>query len=687
LNEFPDQISDTFIKSFEQLSPQIPIYSTVLALLHNVHKQTEFTTLVLQKIQSNYIQHLSQGRIVTAKLLLRVLVCLTCCKAFALEGSGSMLEILESLYLVIENGLPATTEEELSEDSAQCAFLLASGLIWSLESNGGVFHESAAARAFLDKSATLFRSILESYASPFAVNGCQAMLHRYSLPETDEGDEQSVPLGLGVHGAKDGNSSWKGCYDTVWESLTVCIHVIEHGLQSSCGESNPLPRGMLRPWTAIEIEQVNEEETEPVAPLRFSDEFESQFLGLLDSSANENDGTMVVEDVVNKGGLGIRAKFSVPLTSGGHVAIGEANMYGRGYGWNFGKIVFFTSETNEKVQELASTMTAIEKYLLTQYYYDVLCYFDPIINDDGTKLGSLDLLVNHLFLGINNLFNGPEPKASSNDMEADGSNAHGRKEGGDDENEETNQEEVKEKKERPTPLSLEYVLVETLFQLLLLQPANTAHSLFISRVILLLCKKYSTIAPIVALATSVLYLLLPDFNASAIINQITDWFVFHLINTQFVWPFWDFMLDEAGLLSDGGEISEGKVEKNEIQAVYFAFFEAMCSRLQLLIGVEQYKNSLPRELVALFPFTEQSAVPSSPYFTRSRDIGSVSSGVIVTVSKEEKHFIGALFHQFTTNEKIRTFAHQMKSRLQSRMNCDELIEWLESLPPLAEEVK
>ena len=104
--------------------------------------------MVIKKIQTNYIHHLSQGSITTAKLLLRALICLTCCKAFALEGNGSMLEILESLYLVIENGLPQTANEEFPEDSLQCAFLLANSLIWSLETNdGGVFRQTTAANA------------------------------------------------------------------------------------------------------------------------------------------------------------------------------------------------------------------------------------------------------------------------------------------------------------------------------------------------------------------------------------------------------------------------------------------------------------------------------------------------------------------------------------------------------------
>lgn len=657
MDEFPQEIATLFIKCFSQLSIQVPIYASLIALLHNIHKQTNFASLIVVQLQQQYIEQLSKGAITTAKLLLRALASLTCARAFALEGAGGLLEVLESLYLIVENSLPNNSEEgeELAEDGRECAFLLAHTLLWTAEANG-VFLQSAAGTAFQTKCVELFEAMLKSYASPFGAGHRQAMLYRYAAPE-DESDV-SVPLGLGLQLNDSEANGWRGGYDTLWEALSVAVEVLRNG--------NNDARGMLRPWLAIDT--LGEDSP---APLRFSEAFEGEFLGLIESPV----------------GLGHRAKHAVPQGGGGHVVhsvLGEASLYGRGYGWLQGRVVLFTTEANAQVAALATGLTRLEKLLLTQYYSDILCYFDPVINEDGTKLGSLELLTQHLMVGVSNLFLGIRTKDESG-MEQDQVQQDG----------ENDKEEKATEIKEENALVLEYVLVELLMQLLLQQPSSSSQSVYVSRVLLFLCKKFSTIPPIVALATNVLYLLLPDITALTITQQLSDWFVFHLLNTQFAWPFWDFMLGEAGFLAQKAETMDDSGdgdEKTEPVAVYFAFFEAVCSKLQLLVSQEHYHKSLPRELVAVFPYTTLSFVPLSPLFNRVQGEASsaVSSGMVVSLSEAEggeKCYLGALFQKFTQSDEIRVFSAQVKARLAAREHCDEMIEWLEALPSLAEEVR
>ena len=102
LKDYPEEISDLFLKCFSQLSVQTPILASLLALIHA--QDPEFGVLVGDKLHQRYLQAVSNDEVPVAKLLLRAISCLAACNAFQISGSGGLLEILHSLLSVLQSG-------------------------------------------------------------------------------------------------------------------------------------------------------------------------------------------------------------------------------------------------------------------------------------------------------------------------------------------------------------------------------------------------------------------------------------------------------------------------------------------------------------------------------------------------------------------------------------------------------
>jgi hypothetical protein len=119
LSEFPEEISELFVKCFSQLSVQTPIFASLLAL---IHAQTpDFTAVVARKLQARYLQAVSSDAVPTAKLLLRAVACLAACGSFALEGQGGLVEVLQSLLDIVTRGSPFAVRCSLFPALLVCA--------------------------------------------------------------------------------------------------------------------------------------------------------------------------------------------------------------------------------------------------------------------------------------------------------------------------------------------------------------------------------------------------------------------------------------------------------------------------------------------------------------------------------------------------------------------------------------
>jgi hypothetical protein len=91
-----------FTKCLSQLSVQVPILASLLALVHT--QEPQFTGLVADKLQQRLLQAAAEDDVPTAKLVLRSVACLAACGSFAVEGNGGLLELLQDLLSVLTTG-------------------------------------------------------------------------------------------------------------------------------------------------------------------------------------------------------------------------------------------------------------------------------------------------------------------------------------------------------------------------------------------------------------------------------------------------------------------------------------------------------------------------------------------------------------------------------------------------------
>jgi hypothetical protein len=171
--------------------------------------------------------------------------------------------------------------------------------------------------------------------------------------------------------------------------------------------------------------------------------------------------------------------------------------------WFFPVFAIFDEESSSEVAVAIDSITAIERISAAQFYRDILHFFDPVMRPDGTLIGSVDLMLNHL-LAIHRLY--PELV------------------------------------DRAKPYT-NYILIETLLQMLMRLPHSSLLNSSIYRILLELCKKDGAIASVVASAASILFQFVNDLDAFCV-KELANWLSFHLLNTRMAWPYWSFFVDE-----------------------------------------------------------------------------------------------------------------------------------------------
>jgi hypothetical protein len=134
--------------------------------------------------------------------------------------------------------------------------------------------------------------------------------------------------------------------------------------------------------------------------------------------------------------------------------------------WNSLRFNLWDEEMGSDCVLSLTSLSLLELTVARDYYRSILRFFEPFIRDDGTRVGSINLLYQHL-LSVEQFFS---PHSSSSSTVAAGGK------GGD--------------------VKIEYLLMETLI-LLLLQPPFLNSNL-IQRIILELCSQSVTIPPILA---------------------------------------------------------------------------------------------------------------------------------------------------------------------------------------------
>lgn len=225
-NENADSIADLTLQCLTKLSMQVPILSTLIAVIYKENES--FPRLVLDKLALALVSSLGEDDVYTAKLTLRALACLCACGTLAVDESGGFAETMNSLITIVEQNLSAT-DFKCTSASEVALYLVATTLPWCAES----FSKSAQGQLILSRAVTLCERACHERRSPYAVSSNQAIFHTFEARtiEVDGVERETIPLTTLPTNYKD------VCIDTLWEACSLC---------SSVCSGSPLPSCMVR---------------------------------------------------------------------------------------------------------------------------------------------------------------------------------------------------------------------------------------------------------------------------------------------------------------------------------------------------------------------------------------------------------------------------------------------------------
>lgn len=402
------------------------------------------------------MQALTEDKVLTAKLALRTLACLCSCGCLILEGDGGFIQILETLLAATASG-PSHPQTNI------CLYLLAHTMPYCT-----TLQSSSSGQAILALLIPTFTQVLASYKSLYG-GGVQSIYHAYAQPVDDDGNPISCTSYLS---SGPPTASYDSLYDAILIAVSVCQASVSVGY-------TPYPC-IAVPWLTL-----SEELTVPCS------------------------GTL--KSLPNPGALSLSfsSPFSQALTTvlatgqvGTTVHAPPTGQLGSTMTtWLYPRFAILDADCGPAVTALLS-MPYESRAMLVAYMSDVLHFFEPQINPDGTRLGSIELLCKHL-TAVQNVFLLAKPTK------------------GDD----------------WSSVSVLPLLAELLIQCLLALPSDSGRLGMVFRVILEMSRLHSEFAPLVALVTSQVYHSLNEMDSCAM-RQLAKWLGQHLINTQLVWPYW-----------------------------------------------------------------------------------------------------------------------------------------------------
>lgn len=546
-------------------------------------KEREFVHMVIAKLQGRYLVAVSNDEILTMKLLLRCFACLASNGCFRVESAGGLMTILELLLAPLENLQPNSSEFDLSEEIICCSYLLASTVPWCIEA----LLSSEYGKRLVQTIHMHLGQIKKLWVNPFDLNGSQSIITR-KLPDhfetrlrDEDLEEKVVPLFL-----------FSGVSDSLSEAIQVAMHFIELYSNFDVSKSTiNFPEVYFMPWKQLQEKNLLQNGLPKADQFHLSEDFPSLWPGSLGKYFNAN---------LFEGNDGNICYY-----------VGEKLLAQKNANFIHARISIFNSETNDDCYPCCQ-LSFVEKYLVISYLEDILNYFDIIINEDGTKTGSLELLANQL-LAVSRLF------SINNDSTS------------------------------PTKLAIEYFIIELLFQKILSLPINRrTNNLVVFKLILHFCKKFPTFAPMVALASNIVFLMIPFLNVHSIM-QFSNWFSFHFVNTALQWPFWDFWIGEVGLLTEGSNTEEQEESGNDKDhRLQLFFIKAVLQQCLRLVSREKLDLTIPSEF---------------------------------------KEFLGnaAELHQLI-HDSPDTPIDQLKAMVERRVSPEHIIDFVESVPQFMSEV-
>lgn len=380
--------------------------------------------------------------------------------------------------------------------------------------------------------------------------------------------------------------------------------------------------------------------------------------------------------------IGSSLRFSYPVV--GSSILGEAASYGRHNSWLTPRFSILTGESNTQVAEVDGLLNNVDKYFLGLYIHDILVHFDPIINDDGTKLGSVNLLCSHLH-SLNKIIQF-SLAYSSHSLKLIESNEDSSEEL---KNEITLKNEENKKKLNSLESVIPLLIMEHLFQHLLIIPQQHVHFSQICSVILTLCKKFTSQESCTSPAPYSQYVALILMStlthivhldvAEGLHNIIVEFFSFLFINSKNQWPHWDYW---GGIIGLNNNKDNKEEEDEEAVGKYFysQFIYLLLHKLSRLLNKETLYSFLPPYYKN---FVSTLYIDESPNSQLYQYITNNSSNLTSSAVRFYKHPDYNESFTFDNEDLIKKTASELYEKLMNREETDNLLDYLESLPKLS----
>mmetsp|Transcript_10642 Transcript_10642/g.14651 ORF Transcript_10642/g.14651 Transcript_10642/m.14651 type:complete len:1276 (+) Transcript_10642:85-3912(+) len=581
LYEYPAEISKVFMQCFSTLSMQIPVVAMLVALMHRnecdaereqLQQETQIAQpaeggdnaeaaqrsemaveasastvtkrfcerLVNEQLRSHLLAALKAGEILRARLLLRTVACLVCCRSFRLSG---FISLLAALLRTVSAPLEVSGLSSPPPRAVEALFLLASSVQWVMGPLTEAAENDPQCEQLLAALETLFARVQgeeaeetgwAQQACPFRVGGPHMVFHSPPFPADPSAPTGSYPS-VDPCGLPPGVAQ-----DSLLETVALALKMVRSA--RSVGAPFLVTHRAaqhLQPWTRSPAREALE--TEPARMMSF------------------DDGPDMAEEMVRA--LCERSPASTALAQPHNPASPQAPFLP----WLTPRLCLFDQDTSPEAGLLLARTSPLDRHLAHTLYCDTLTFFQPLVNEDGTRTGSVELLARHL-LSVSRLF---------------AAGAEGE------------------------PLHLEYLLVEHLFQLLLQPPAQllVASHAGLFKLLLVLCRTDPLVPPVVALAANIAFQMAPDLDPCCW-RELARWFSFHLTNTKLSWPYWDFWLDELA------EARAGSADRDDPRCCRVSCRGASAQALLVRIVVERCtRASIADRVLRVFPSELAGCIP------------------------------------------------------------------------------
>lgn len=335
------------------------------------------------------------GDVIIARNHYRTFASLASSNSLAIDGCDGSFVHMTSIFLdeADKQMSQRSTGNPPSAGAQAIVYILASTIPYvapALQKHG-----SEHSLATLSRLLSMCQAITSSWNSPFNVSGSHAVFHA-----TIEGT--TSPNVFALHGENIGNStpcqtyaSGAVCWDSLWETCKVGEAILT---ALASGSRFQPPACLVFPWTMQALDGDFAAPRTPTDAEAETKALESKSIAILGSDTFlcvPEEGLLRLASGLASPEFNLRCGPEVDycMPSGLELKGCESSGYGA---WMSLRMNTLSSDYGENAVCAISNLTFVELVYIRDYYRTVIRFFEPYIRDDGTRVGSFELMSKHL---------------------------------------------------------------------------------------------------------------------------------------------------------------------------------------------------------------------------------------------------------------------------------------------------